>query len=72
MSAVIHRLPERDLDRTTIGCIERILNRARLDMHQARLYAKGNTQATETIDMAGVALRSALEVFQASYTKGRM
>lgn len=72
MSAVVHKLPDRPLDTIALGCISRILARARLDLHQARLYAKGNAQATETIDMAGVSLRTAMDVFEQAYAKGRM
>lgn len=72
MSATVHKLPERPLDSLSISCISRILTRARLDLCQARLYAKGNSQATETIDMAGVALRAALDVFEAAHSKGAM
>lgn len=74
MSAQLLKIqpPTRELDRTTIGCISTILKRARLDILQARLYARGNPEALATIDSAGQGVRAALDVFESTWLRGRM
>lgn len=74
MSAQLLKIqpPTRELDRTTVGCMLTPLKRARLDIVQARLYARGNPEALTTIDSAGQALRAAIDVFEQAYLRGRL
>jgi hypothetical protein len=66
------RPPARPLDVTTLGIIRDRLARARSDLHQAALYARGNPEALAMVNAAGLPLRAALETFDQAYRRGRL
>lgn len=51
----------RPLDRHDLGIIERRLVAARMELHQAWLFAKGDPRAEQLLIEAGRPLRGALE-----------
>lgn len=64
--------PGRRLDVHSLGVICARLRQARLDVHQACLYARGDPEARAAIIAAGQSLRASLDVFEAAYHRGRL
>lgn len=65
-------LKTRDLSVTELGILKDRLTSARLDLHMARLHAKGCPKALQIIDGAGIALKASLDVIAAAYQRGKL
>ncbi len=60
------------MDVTTLGLIRDRLSKARFQLQEAYLYAQGHPEAAAIVAAAGKPLRSAVDAFEAAYTRGRL
>lgn len=63
-------LPTRQLSGVVLGEAKRALTRAMQDVQLAGMHSRGCPKARETIVPAYLALKTALDVFEAAYKRG--